>query len=184
MRHVRSGTLISLLADQERLLDRKVVVSLHGQITPEWIEAGTAQVMQQLGELFRWTAIADPVVPDWLSTAVFGWRTLYNCANLVARLPRSRVGSTCPTASAPPDDRVSERQRSRRWIAVPRASGHALRSQAAGCRAQDSHSPAWPDVRIACGLWHRPRLIYRPPGEKCGTEHYLKGVTCKESPAK
>ncbi|HEX6542486.1 MAG TPA: hypothetical protein VF040_12080 [Ktedonobacterales bacterium] len=69
----------------EGLIERRVVIPLQERTTPERIEAGIAWVMEHLGEPFSWASIADLVVPPWLATLVFGRRSSYNCANLVAR---------------------------------------------------------------------------------------------------
>lgn len=69
----------------ERMLERRVIISLQERARPEHIEAGIAWVMQHLNEPFSWASIADLVLPARLSTLVFGRRSLYNCANLVAK---------------------------------------------------------------------------------------------------
>lgn len=68
----------------EGLAERRVMISLQERATPERIEAGIAWVMERLGEPFSWASIADLVIAPWLSTLIFGRRTRYNCANLVA----------------------------------------------------------------------------------------------------
>lgn len=68
----------------EALLDRRVVVSMQTRTSPERIEAGIVEVLQHVGEPFSWAAIGDIVLPPRLSTLLFGRRSLYNCANLVA----------------------------------------------------------------------------------------------------
>ncbi|MGZ3581344.1 MAG: hypothetical protein ACXWP6_01205 [Ktedonobacterales bacterium] len=73
-----------IMRKPESLLDRKVVISLRARTTPERIEAGIAEVLRHLGEPFSWASIADMVLPPALSTLIFGRRSHYNCANLVA----------------------------------------------------------------------------------------------------
>lgn len=68
----------------EGMLERRVVISLQARTTPERIEAGIAWVLEHLGEPFSWASIADLVIPSPLSTLIFGRRSRYNCANLVA----------------------------------------------------------------------------------------------------
>lgn len=64
--------------------ERRVIISLQERTTSERVEAGIAWVMKRLGEPFSWASIADLVIPSWLSTMLFGRRSSYNCANLVA----------------------------------------------------------------------------------------------------
>lgn len=68
----------------EALLDRRVVISLQALTTPERIEAGIAWVLQHVGEPFSWASIGDLVLPARVSTLLFGRRSRFNCANLVA----------------------------------------------------------------------------------------------------
>lgn len=86
----------------EGLIDRKVVISLQEQTTPERIEAGIAWVMEHIGEPFSWASIADLVLPDALSTLLFGRRSLYNCANLVAKYLEISGGLDLPFGKRPP----------------------------------------------------------------------------------
>lgn len=86
----------------QRLLDRIVVISLQGRATPERIEAGLAWVMERVGEPFSWASIADLALPSRLSTLIFGRRSQYNCANLVAKYLEIAGGLELPYGKRPP----------------------------------------------------------------------------------
>lgn len=86
----------------QRLIDRRVIVSLQGRTTPERIEDGIAWVMGHLGERFSWASIADLVVPAPLATLLFGRESAYNCANLVARYLEIAGGLRVPFGKRPP----------------------------------------------------------------------------------
>ncbi|HEU5439853.1 MAG TPA: hypothetical protein VFU88_11240 [Ktedonobacterales bacterium] len=86
----------------EALHDRRVVVSLQAHTTPERIEAGIAWVLEHLGEPFSWASIADLILPAWLSTLLFGRRSVYNCANLIARYLEVAGGLDLPYGKRPP----------------------------------------------------------------------------------
>lgn len=82
--------------------DRKVVISLQARTTPERIEAGIVEVSRHLGEPFSWASIADQVLPPSLSTLLFGRRSIYNCANLVALYLAIAGGLDLPYGRRPP----------------------------------------------------------------------------------
>lgn len=86
----------------ERLLDRRVIVSLQARTTPEQIEAGIDWVLEHLGEPFSWASIADLVLPARLSTLVFGRESVFNCANLVAMYLEIAGGLDLPYGKRPP----------------------------------------------------------------------------------
>jgi uncharacterized protein YycO len=81
----------------EAMLDRKVVISLQGRTSPERIEAGIAWALGHVGEPFSWASIADLVLPTWVSTLLFGRRSVYNCASLVARYLEIAGGLDLPS---------------------------------------------------------------------------------------
>jgi uncharacterized protein YycO len=85
----------------ERMFDRKVVISLQGETSPERIEAGIAWALEHEGEPFSWASIADLVVPTWVSTLVFGRRSAYNCASLVAQYLEIAGGLDLPSGKRP-----------------------------------------------------------------------------------
>lgn len=86
----------------ERMIERRVVISLQERTKPEYIEAGIAWVMQHLGEPFSWASIADLVLPAPFSTLVFGRRSRYNCANLVAKYLEIAGGLDLTHGKRPP----------------------------------------------------------------------------------
>lgn len=86
----------------ETMHDRKAVISLQTRTTPERIEAGIITVMEHVGEPFSWASIADQVVPPPISTLLFGRRSLYNCASLVALYLSVAGGLDLPYGKRPP----------------------------------------------------------------------------------
>lgn len=87
---------------KEHMFDRRVVISLQSITTPERIEAGIACVMEHLGEPFSWASIADLVIPSRLATLLFGRKSLYNCANLIAKYLEIAGGLDLPYGKRPP----------------------------------------------------------------------------------
>ncbi len=86
----------------ESMFERKVVVSLQTRTPAERIEAGIVEAMRHVGEPFSWASIADQVVPPALSTLLFGRRSLYNCASLVALYLSVAGGLDLPYGKRPP----------------------------------------------------------------------------------
>lgn len=82
--------------------ERIVVISLQAQTSAERIEAGLEWVSRQVGAPFSWASIADLALPPALSTLLFGRRSLYNCANLVARYLEIAGGLDLPYGKRPP----------------------------------------------------------------------------------
>jgi hypothetical protein len=66
------------------LPERRETLALGAGADPERIEAGIAWVLEKLGEPMSWASLADLALPRWLSTMIFGRRSQYNCANLIA----------------------------------------------------------------------------------------------------
>jgi hypothetical protein len=94
---------------REHLLERRVVISLREITNAEHIEAGIAWVMCHVGEPFSWASIADLILPAWLSTLLFGRRSDYNCANLIATYleivsPLDRPSISSPQKLISPND--------------------------------------------------------------------------------
>jgi hypothetical protein len=86
----------------EALLHRRVVVSIQARTSPERVEAGIAWVLERIGEPFSWASIGDLVLPSRLSTLLFGRRSAYNCANLVAAYLEIAGGLDLPYGKRPP----------------------------------------------------------------------------------
>lgn len=82
--------------------ERIVVISLQTQTTAERIEAGLEWVLRQVGTPFSWASIADLALPSAISTLLFGRRSVYNCANLVARYLEIAGGLDLPFGKRPP----------------------------------------------------------------------------------
>ena len=85
-----------------RFPDRIVAISLQGQTSAERIEAGLEWVLRHEGEPFSWASIADLALPPRVSTLLLGRRSLYNCANLVARYLEIAGGLDLPYGKRPP----------------------------------------------------------------------------------
>lgn len=85
----------------EALHNRRVIISLQDVTTPERIEAGIVWVLQHLGEPFSWASIADLILPPRLSTLLFGRRSVYNCANLIAKYLEIVGGLDLPYGKRP-----------------------------------------------------------------------------------
>lgn len=86
----------------ERLLDRRVTISLQALTTPERIEVGIAWILKHVGEPFSWASIADLALPAPVSTLLFGRRSRFNCANLVAGYLEFAGGLALPYGKRPP----------------------------------------------------------------------------------
>lgn len=82
--------------------ERIVVISLQTLAAPERIEAGLTWALEQVGAPFSWASIADLALPPALSTRLFGRRSVYNCANLIARYLDITGGLDLPYGKRPP----------------------------------------------------------------------------------
>jgi hypothetical protein len=109
------------------MLDRKVVISLQGRTSPERIEAGITWALGHVGEPFSWASIADLVGPAWVSTLLFGRRSLYNCASLVAQYLEIAGGLNLPSAQRS-QALVSPNAIARAWGLLPETRGFARSS--------------------------------------------------------
>ncbi len=152
------------------LLDRRVVISLQDRTTSERREAGIAWAMQHVGEPFSWASIADLVLPPRLSTLVFGRRTLYNCANLVARYLEIAGGLDLPYGKRPPMIvSPNDIARAASLLPAPAGWGHSpvVRTVAAlmalvparslRSRMSRAQTPATRAVKLLVALrWQRP----------------------------
>lgn len=91
------------------LPERRETLALSATADPERIEAGIAWVLERLGERMSWASLADLAMPRWLSTMIFGRRSQYNCANLVAYYVDITGGlplscGKCPPLTLSPND--------------------------------------------------------------------------------
>lgn len=84
------------------LLERRVIFPLHLFTDDEHIEAGIAWVLKQIGEPFSWASVADLALPSSVSTLLFGRRSRYSCANLVALYLDITGGLPLPHGKRPP----------------------------------------------------------------------------------
>ena len=85
-----------------RFPDRIVIISLQEQTSAERIESGLEWVLRHEGEPFSWASVADLALPPRVSTLLLGRRSLYNCANLVARYLEIAGGLDLPYGKRPP----------------------------------------------------------------------------------